>query len=263
MLRHTESRMRRIVLIGLMSLSFVASKAAFGSDSFVAVAASLPCASLSHEALGMMQGAVGRGEAFGIPKDDWTNDVADAFRLRLDTCDGAAAKLDWSLRQHFDYIWADLGPDLLAQRTPAVQPAQSATLSLTDADKRALEAKAAERIRLRAEDEAAKAVEEEQQKKEAAARLNNSACVKADEIRQTINRRSGGDIANVLGVILMANQNGDTKSGCKLADALYEDLDKLKSVLVDCSSAEAAQIGGVKQSLYAMRKEMSCLGWFE
>ncbi|WP_256750537.1 hypothetical protein [Mesorhizobium sp. Mes31] len=268
MLKHTAERLRRTLLVGLIALNATIPKVAFGSE-YATAATTLPCESLTHEALGGMQGALDRGQAFGIPKGDWTNDVADAFRRRLDACDGAAANLDWSLKQHFDYIWKELGPDLNAQRAAVVQQAEAAKLAekhrLEQAaiDNKAAEEQAAVRDRLKAQEIAAKEAVAEQQRKVVAARLNNPACAKADGIRKDIDNRSGGDMANLLGLIVMTSQNGDSTNACRLADDLYQDLDRLRAASVDCSAAEASQILGVKNSLYAMRKEMSCLGWFE
>ncbi|RUU44973.1 hypothetical protein EOD08_10135 [Mesorhizobium sp. M6A.T.Ca.TU.002.02.2.1] len=305
----------------LMSLTVVTSDSAFGAESSVTAAASIPCDSLNHETLGAMEGPLNRGEVFGIPKDAWGDDVAYAFKKRLQACDEAnLASEGFSLSAHFDAIWDTLGPRLKEEHAAAAreleyaQQARQRQIEQEAQDKKAAD-QAAERDRRQAEAareevalaqqqaahereaeiEAARQAEikrinevardkqaikeqadalrrieateqaerdayEEKIKKAAATRLKNPSCVKADALRKDID---AGDVANLLSAILIAHEAGDTSSACKLADGFYRHLDDLRAASTDCDAAEAAQIGGTRQSLYAMRKEMNCLGWFE
>lgn len=313
------------LLAVLMSLDPVISKGASGADSYAAAIASVPCTSLSHDALARMEVALRQGEAFGIPKEAWSDDVVvHAFRVRLQACNESTRPPDdFPLTNHFDLLWDELGTRLKEERAAAErdleyaqktkqrqieQEAQDKKAADEEAERDRQQAKAAQeeaalaqqqadrereaekeaakqaqikRIdemtrekqakegyadeirRIEAKEQADRAAYDETVKKAAAARLNNPSCVKADALRKDIENRSGGDVANLVSAIVMASQAGNTSVACKLADGLYRDLDDWRSASTDCNAAEAAQIGGMRESLYTMRKEMSCLGWFE
>lgn len=313
------------LLAALMSLDPAISKGAPGSESYATAISSVPCASLNHDALARMEVALRQGQAFGIPKAAWSDDiVVDVFRARLKACDESTRPPDsFPLSRHFDLLWDELGTRLKEEQAAAerdleyAQQAKQRQIEQEVRDKKAAD-EAAERDRKQAkaaqeeaalaqqqadrereaENEAARQAEtkridevareqqakdeyedeirrreakeqagraayEETVKKAAAARLNNPSCVKADALRKDIENRSGGDVANLVSAIVMASQAGDTSNACKLADGLYRDLDDWRAASTDCNAAEAAQISGMRQSLYTMRKEMSCLGWFE
>lgn len=84
-------------------------------------------------------------KAFGTLKDDWSDDVADAFRKLLQVCDEA--------NPPSGYFWDELGPQLKEQRAAAVgeleyaRQAEQRQIEQAARDKKAVEDSEAERDR--------------------------------------------------------------------------------------------------------------------
>lgn len=100
-----------------IAVTFVGKTSAHAKEDYSAVVDSLPCARVTSEDLSHMSGEIYRtGQAFGVPKNAWDEEIALKFRTRLDFCDEKHPKKDLPLASHFDLIWAQIGPQIERER---------------------------------------------------------------------------------------------------------------------------------------------------
>lgn len=269
----------------------------WAAEDAVSKVAKIPCISITRETLGGLGSSFYfHGEAFGVPETRWNDEIAAAFRRKIDSCFGDAAPDGdhYTFQAHFDAVWDTLGPDLRAKKEAAEreltyekeravraaqqaakmeearlkeEAAQEAAAQVTQqaaaqaaqqAAAQDAQQAAAQAIQRAAEAETARAELEAKQK-----RARNPACVEADRLKQALNDRAGGDVANLIGVVVMAHQMGASDRACSIADALSDDISELRAASEDCDAGDATQLAAMGRNLYSMRDEMGCLGWLE